>query len=124
MCEPCAVVRMGAFDANVRGQSTGTASLLSFVLQARVETVIKVSQNRKDEDDEEQQPSSAEEAAAGTGAADAGAGVPATPGDVKPKEEKEKKKEKQKHRDHHSGEAEVDRIIDAQDNEYILSKPK
>ena len=108
-------------------------------MQAREETVIKVSQNRKDEEEEEAEedqepaagptPASGSEdliAAAlgggGSGAGNASGGQP--DGDVKPKETKKKKDKEHKHRDHMSAEAEVDRIIDAQDNEYILSKPK
>lgn len=86
-------------------------------MQAKLETVLKVSSNRKDEEEDEAEEDSAEsgsEESSPLGQDSGGA-------DSKPK--KEKKEKKDKHRDV-PVEAEIDRIIDAQDNEYILSKPK
>ena len=101
--------------------------------------MIKVSQNRKEEEEEEEEepepaagptaagglvdPAAATLGGDGSGAGSALGGQP-DGGDAKPKETKKKKDKEHKHRDHMSAEAEVDRIIDAQDNEYILSKPK
>ena len=74
--------------------------------QAKLETVLKVSQNRPQEEEEE------EEAAAQLALS------PIAPGSLPTLKVKEKQHREQ------PVESEVDRIIDAQDNEYVLSRPK
>ena len=72
--------------------------------QATLETVLKVSQNRPQDEVTEQ--TSAQQSA-----------DPTTPGGPPAPKAKEKHREQ-------PVETEVDRIIDAQDNEYVLSRPK
>ena len=91
--------------------------------QAKLETVLKVSQNRDEEEEEE--PAAKEDAVTQQGnpkqnpdqktAADRD--KEKKPTDKKPSDKKHKHKEQ-------PVETEVDRIIDAQDNEYVLSRPK
>lgn len=84
--------------------------------------MLKVSQNRDDEEEEE--PAAKEEAAQ--------PGDPKQTPDQKAAADRDKDKQpadkkpsekKHKHKDQ-PVETEVDRIIDAQDNEYVLSRPK
>lgn len=96
-------------------------------VQASVETVIKVSGKHKDEDDIEAElplhaNSTIDDSSHGQAEVktDRAFDTGATP--KKPSQPPSKPKE---HKHHEASvEAEIDRIIDAQDNEYILSKPK
>ena len=86
--------------------------------------MLKVSQNRDDEE-EEQEPAAKEEVAQPRDPkqtpeqqkAAADRDKDKKPADKKPSDKKHKHKDQ-------PVETEVDRIIDAQDNEYVLSRPK
>lgn len=87
-----------------------------------------MSGRKKGDDDDKKQDASPEEKLTGNGAAEAGSDSGTAGGNASSSEHQGADVSLAKPKDHkhhdHSTEAEVDRIIDAQDNEYILSKPK
>ncbi|KAK9819825.1 hypothetical protein WJX72_002802 [[Myrmecia] bisecta] len=88
-------------------------------VDAKFETVVKVSQNKPKETDEEKAAKDAA-AAAAEGSQDqpkSANGAEGSAADGKPKP-------RERHRIESQVEKDVDRIIDAQDNEYVLSAPK
>ena len=91
-------------------------------LQATVETVLKVSQKQVEEDEDDTDDTSS--ASNTTSLVLPGSkGKTAATNDTAPSPAGTKQKAKPKKKDN-VAEKEVDRIIDSQDNEYILSRPK
>lgn len=94
---------------------------------ASVETVIKVSGKHKDEDDVESETASGANSTVIRSDSEVQTGADGvTNHSEKSMANSSKSPNKLKEHKHHeaSVESEIDRIIDAQDNEYILSKPK
>lgn len=101
-------------------------------LQATVETVIKVSQKQQqDEEEDEDDATGLEDSATNStssptpqvGTQGKGASDNTTSSKSLAPSGSKQQKAKNKKVDSHA-EKEVDRIIDSQDNEYVLSKPK
>lgn len=103
-------------------------------LQATVETVIKVSQKQQQEEEDEDDvgaegsaansteillPSIQQDKSAGSKSSAKSKSSNKAPAPSGSKQQKAKGKKVDSH-----AEKEVDRIIDSQDNEYVLSKPK
>jgi len=99
-------------------------------MQATVETVLKVSQKQQKEEDDEDDDTASQDAASNSTSPSAqtgtvsdnkaeGKSIVKAPGPSGSKQQKAKSKKVDSH-----AEKEVDRIIDSQDNEYVLSKPK
>ena len=99
-------------------------------MQATVETVLKVSQKQPKEEDEDEDTATQGAQSNSTsspvlqtdtvaGSKAEGKGIVNTPAPSGAKQQKAKTKKVDSH-----AEKEVDRIIDSQDNEYVLSKPK